>query len=137
MISVTDLPRWVRIAGACAASISTFLWGGMDLWMVGLLVFVVLDYITGVIAAYISKTLSSRVGFVGILKKLLFLCVVTVAHIIDKSAGLGGVLRNAAVGFLVANEGLSILENCGRCGLPIPKKLLDALEQLKKKDEDE
>ncbi len=121
---------------AVLAGLATFLWGAADQWLYALLAFIVLDYITGIIAAIIEKTLSSKVGFVGILKKVLFLVVVACAHIIDTSVGAGGTVRSMTIGFLVANEGISILENCGRCGLPIPTKLLELLEQLKESSQD-
>ncbi len=127
------LPAIKTFCGGVAA-LAAFLWGAADQWLYALLALIVLDYLTGVIAAVISKELSSRVGFNGILKKLLFLVVVAVAHIIDTTVGAGGTVRAMAIGFLIANEGISILENCGRCGLPIPQKLLDLLEQLKNKD---
>lgn len=126
----------VKSAGAGIAALATFLWGKPDYWLFALIAFMVLDYITGVVAAIIAKELSSKTGFNGLLKKLLFLVVVAVAHIIDTAVGAGGTIRSMVVGFLVANEGISILENCGRCGLPIPKKLLDVLQQLKENGQD-
>lgn len=74
---------------------------------------------------------NSKKGSAGILKKVLFFCVVAVAHIVDSATGAGGVLRALTIGFLLANESISILENCGRCGIPLPKRLLEILEQLK------
>ena len=108
-----------------------FLFGTPDKWLTALLAFLVLDYLTGVTAAVITKQLSSKIGFVGICKKMLFLSIVAVAHLIDGAVGANGGLQALTVGFLVANEGLSILENCAKCGLPIPAKLLTTLGQLK------
>ena len=121
-----------RSVGAAIAALATFLWGSPDAWLKALIALVVLDYATGVVAAILKKNVSSKAGFHGILKKILFFVVVAVAHIIDTATQLGGVLRSAVIGFLAANEGISVLENAARCGLPVPKKLLDALEQLKK-----
>ncbi|MDR1001811.1 MAG: phage holin family protein [Oscillospiraceae bacterium] len=70
-----------------------------------------------------------------LLKKMLYFAIVAVAHIVDKATNLGGSLRTLVIAFLVANEGISILENCGRSGLPIPKRLMDVLEQIWEKEE--
>jgi len=121
-----------RYVGAGIAALATFLWGSPDAWLKALIALVVLDYATGVVAAILKKNVSSKAGFHGILKKILFFVVVAVAHIIDTATQLGGVLRSAVIGFLAANEGISVLENAARCGLPVPKKLLDVLGQLKK-----
>lgn len=127
-MSVTDVVKWI---GATFASLVAYLFGVGSEWLYALLALIVLDYITGVIAAVIEKELSSSAGFRGILKKVLYLVIVAVAHLIDTSVGLGGALETAVIGFLIANEGLSILENCSRAGLPIPQKLMDVLKQLK------
>lgn len=132
--SLWDLIRWT---GAAAAAAATYLFGGADRWLLGLLAVVVLDYISGVIAALLSRELSSKKGFAGILKKLLIFCIVAVAHIVDTATGAGGVLRALTIGFLLANECISVLENAGRCGVPLPKKLLAVLEQLRSSGSDE
>ena len=126
-----DWGRFVRIIGAGLASIGTFIFGAPDVWMMTLLTFIVIDYISGVIAAYIHKELSSRVGFIGILKKTMYFFVVAVAHCVDVATGAGGVLQGIAVGVLISNEGISILENCAKCGIPIPERLIRALAQIK------
>lgn len=128
---MTNVQEALRVATGGIAAIVTFLWGGADYWLIALCLFVVMDYITGVIAAVILKTVSSTVGFVGILKKLLILIIVAVAHVLDTAMGIGGTLRSIVIGVLLANEGISILENCARCGLPVPPKLLEVLEQLR------
>ncbi len=127
-LGIGDIIRW---AAAGIAAVFTYLFGGADEWFLGLLIVVILDYISGVIAAVICRTLSSRKGFSGILKKVLIFCVVAVAHIIDRATGAGGVLRALTIGFLLANECISVLENAGRCGIPLPAKLMSALEQLR------
>lgn len=93
------------------------------------------DYISGVIAAYIRNELNSKRGLAGILKKVLLFCVVAVANIIDTSTNAGGVLRSLAIGFIMANEGISVLENAARCGVRFPQRLMNALEQLRGEDE--
>ena len=122
---------FLRLIGAGVAAVFTYIFGGADSWLIGLAVLVVTDYISGVIAAYIHNELDSRRGLAGILKKTLMFCVVAVANVVDDATGAGGVLRSLTIGFLLANEGISVLENSARCGVPLPKRLLRALEQLR------
>ena len=110
--------------------------GGMDGLLIALVVFMALDYITGVMCAIADKKLSSGVGFKGISRKILIILLVGVAHIIDtKVVGTGSALRSAVVCFYLSNEGLSLLENAAHIGLPIPEKLKDTLAQLNRRDE--
>ena len=101
-----------------------------------LIVFMVLDYITGLMCAVIDKKLSSAVGFKGICKKVLILMLVGVANIMDVHViGTGSALRGAVVCFYLANEGLSLLENAAHIGLPVPERLKDVLAQLHNRDD--
>ena len=105
--------------------------GGMDGMMIALIVFMTLDYITGVMCAIADKKLSSAVGFKGICKKVLILMLVGLAHIVDLHViGTGSALRGAVLCFYLSNEGLSLLENAAHLGLPVPDKLKDVLAQL-------
>ena len=105
--------------------------GGVDSLMTALLIFMVLDYITGLMCAVIDKKLSSAVGFKGICKKVLILILVGVAHIIDLHVvGTGDALRSAVLCFYLSNESVSMLENAAHLGLPIPEKLKSVLAQL-------
>lgn len=117
------------MAGACAG-VLTWVFGAPDAWLYAMLGAIVLDYITGVVAAWFSKTLSSEAGFKGLAKKLLILSIVALANILDVAVGASGVLRSVVIGFYIANEGLSLLENAARCGVPFPNKMLEALKQL-------
>lgn len=109
-----------------------WLLGGYDGFLYALIAFVVLDYLLGVMCAIIEKHLSSDVGARGIFKKVVIFSLVGVAHIIDQNIiGDGGVIRTAVIFFYLSNEGISIIENATRLGLPIPEKLRDILEQLK------
>ena len=126
-----DWGRFARIFGAGIASVCTFLFGKPDIWLMTLLAFIAIDYISGVIGAYINRKLNSRVGFIGILKKTMYFFVIAVAHCVDVATGAGGVLQGIAVGVLISNEGISILENCAKCGIPIPERLIKALAQIK------
>lgn len=115
-----------------------FLFGELDGLMVALIAFICLDYVTGVIVGAIKHKLNSHTGFIGLVKKALILVIVAVAHIVDTQilGGQNSVFRSAACCLYIANEGLSILENCGRLGVPYPKKLREILEQLRNKDGD-
>ena len=109
--------------------------GPFDGLLSTLVVFVILDYITGMVSAGINHKLSSAVGFKGIAKKVLIFVIVGVANLIDMYILKGGysVLRTAVIFFYLGNEGISILENAGECGLPIPTKIRQLLEQLRDK----
>ena len=99
--------------------------------MIALIIFMVLDYITGMMCAVIDKKLSSAVGFRGICKKVLILMLVGVANVVDVHVvGTGSALRGAVIAFYLSNEGLSLLENAAHIGLPIPDRMKDVLAQL-------
>ena len=109
--------------------------GGWDKIIQCLIVFMIIDYITGVMAAYYLKELSSKVGFIGIAKKIVIILIITVAVMFDKAVGnTDMVFRTATCFFYIANEALSILENATKLGLPLPKKITEALLQLKNKE---
>jgi len=112
-----------------------FLLGGLDGMLYALMAFMILDYLTGCLVAISEKKLSSSVGFKGISKKILIIALVGVANIVDvQIIGQGTALRTATIFFYVANEGISILENAGKLGLPLPKKLQEMLKQLNSDD---
>lgn len=105
--------------------------GGCDGLLYALLVFVAVDYATGVMCAVGDKRLSSGVGFKGICRKILIFLLVGIANILDAQViGSGSVLRTAAIFFYISNEGISLLENAAHLGLPIPEKMKAVLEQL-------
>lgn len=105
--------------------------GGCDGLLYALIVFVVLDYITGVLCAIADRRLSSAVGFKGICRKVLIFALVGVANILDVHViGTGCVVRTATIFFYISNEGVSILENAANLGLPVPKKVKEVLKQL-------
>ena len=112
--------------------------GGFDGFLYALVVFVVCDYFTGVLAAAIKHELSSEVGFKGIAKKVCIFVLVGIANIIDTQIlQNGAAIRTAVVFFYLANEGLSCLENAAVIGLPVPEKLKEMLAQLKdERDQD-
>lgn len=115
-----------------------FFIGECDGLIIALLIFVVMDYITGVMCAIIDKKLSSEVGFKGIFKKVVIFMLVGVANVLDAQViQSGSVIRTAVIFFYLSNEGISLLENAAHLNLPIPEKLIKVLEQLKEEAEKE
>ena len=118
---------------AAIATYFTFLLGEVNQVVHILVTLMVIDYVTGVISAWTHKKLDSHTGFRGISKKVLMLMLVVVAHQFDKLVGTNGLARTAVMYFLIANDGLSILENLAECGVPIPSFLLKALALMREK----
>ena len=105
--------------------------GGCDGLLYALLIFVTLDYLTGVMCAVADHKLSSEVGFKGICRKVLIFALVGIGHVLDTQViGTGSILRTAVIFFYLSNEGVSLVENAAHLGLPIPEKLKAVLEQL-------
>ena len=126
-----------KIISSIAAGVATtfvYLFGGIDVALQCLLIAIIIDYISGLIKAYNTKSLSSSVGFKGILKKVGILLIVMLAVLVDRVTLNNGGIRTLVIYYFVANEGLSILENLAVAGLPVPKKLRDALNVLKKEN---
>ena len=129
---------WTKIQIAVAALggwLGYFL-GGVDGLLIALIVFMALDYLTGLMCAVLDKKLSSAVGFRGIFKKVLILMMVGIANIVDiHVVGTCSALRGAVICFYLSNEGLSLLENAAYIGLPVPERLKEVLAQLHNRDE--
>ena len=105
--------------------------GSFDDLLYALIAFVVADYITGVLKAIAEKNLSSAIGFKGICKKLCIFTLVGVANVLDiHIIGSGCVLRSAVIFFYISNEGISIIENAARMGLPVPQQLQNTLLRI-------
>jgi toxin secretion/phage lysis holin len=113
-----------------------YLLGGFDIALQCLLIAIALDYVSGIIKAFTTKTLSSRIGFSGIVKKLGILLLVMVSVLVDRVSGNTGAIRTLVIYYFVANEGLSIVENLSIAGIPIPKGLKNALKVIRKESED-
>lgn len=112
--------------------------GGLDGLLIALIIFMALDYVTGLMCAVINKQLSSAVGFRGICKKVLILMLVGLANVVDMHVvGTGSALRGAVIAFYLSNEGLSLLENAAHIGLPIPEKMKNVLAQLHGRRDDQ
>jgi toxin secretion/phage lysis holin len=121
---------------AVGGSLVTYLLGGWSALVQILVTFVVIDYITGVLAAAIRGKLNSNIGLKGIAKKVFIFVIVACGHLVDGAMGTADIVRDAAIYFYMANELLSILENAGEIGLPVPDILKNAIERLKGKEQD-
>lgn len=135
-----EIWNWIQVAVAATGAFLGWFLGGLDGFLYALLVFVAIDYVTGVLCAIVDKKLSSEIGAKGIFKKVLIFVLVGVAHILDtqilgSSGGNNGALRTAVIFFYISNEGISILENSSHIGLPIPGKLKEILKQLHGRDD--
>ena len=122
--------------GIVATLLTAFVYlvGGLDVAMIALLVAIVLDYVSGIIKAYVTKQLSSQTGFRGIVKKVAVLMIVMLAVLVDRVTGETGAIRTLVIYYFVANEGLSIIENLGQAGVPIPQSIKKALKTMKKEN---
>lgn len=126
------MEHWFNAIMSAIATTFIYLIGGFDVAITCLLIAIILDYISGLIKAYVCKNLSSSIGLRGIIKKIGILILVMLSVLVDRVAGETGAIRTLIIYYFVANEGLSIVENLGEAGLPIPKKLKEALKILKK-----
>lgn len=126
---------WLQMIFAAVGGWFGWLLGGLDGFLYALIALVVIDYITGVMCAVLERRLSSEVGARGIFKKVLIFSLVAVGHIVDSQLiQTGSAIRTAVIFFYLTNEGISILENTAKIGLPVPEKLKTVLEQLNKED---
>ena len=126
------LDELIKIIITTVGTIFTWLFGAWDTALIVLVCFMILDYMTGVVRAYINKTVSSDVGLKGIARKSVILIVLIVAVLLDRLLNAGTwVFRTLVAYFYISNEGISLLENCVGLGLPVPQRLQDSLLQLK------
>lgn len=124
--------NYIQIIFAALGGWIGFFLGGWDGALYALITFITVDYITGVMCAVTDRRLSSEIGFRGICRKVIILTLVGVGSILDRQiVGTGSMLRTAVIFYYLSNEGISILENATRLGLPVPEKLKNVLEQLK------
>lgn len=115
-----------------------FMFGDLNGMFYALLVLCILDYITGVMVAIKEHNLSSRTGYIGIMRKIGIFIMVSVGHLVDNHIIKGGnVFMSACTLYYAANEGISICENAEKLGLPLPKKLLRILRQVKEESDDD
>ncbi|MEK3699370.1 phage holin family protein [Paenibacillus sp. FSL R10-2199] len=128
-----DKAHIVKAVSAAAGATVGYLWGGWTVMLQALLVLVIVDFVTGWAAAWINGELRSMKGYIGVAKKISIFMFITVAHVIDMVLGDMHYLRDAVVFFYMANELLSIIENAGKMGVPMPPVLRDAVAVLESK----
>lgn len=129
------MDKIVNIIVANVATVLIYIFGGLDIALQCLLIAIAIDYISGLIKAYETRTLSSKIGMRGILKKVGLLAVVALGVVIDRITGNSGDIRTLVIYYFVANEGLSILENLAAAGVPIPEFVAKALKVIKNDEE--
>ena len=112
---------------------TVYLLGGFDIALKSLIIVIIIDYLTGIASAIYNKELSSKIGFQGIIKKFCYLLIVALSVVIDNLLGQSGLIRSLVIYFFVANDGLSIIENMAEMNVKLPQKLIDSLEQIRKK----
>ena len=119
----------ISLNGMIISGIS-YLFGGIDAPLITLCIFMIIDYITGIInAIFVKKNLSSQIGFFGIVKKILILALIVLATLLEQNIGISGI-RLVVLIWYIGNEGISILENLVSIGLPIPVKIKEILESF-------
>lgn len=126
--------NWVSITSGAIGGFIVSMLGGWDKLIMALIILMCLDYITGLIKAYYNKELSSQIGFKGLTKKVLILVIVAVSVVAEDMLGIPAI-REIVIMFFAVNEALSILENAGQMGLPLPENLKQALLQIRNKEE--
>ena len=132
-----DVCKIIKVVFASIGTILGYFIGGIDGFLYTLIAMVTVDYLTGVMSAIVTKTLSSSKGYKGIFHKILIFALVGIGNMLDVYIiKEGSIIRTAVVFYYIANEGISILENCTEIGLPVPKKLKDVLIQLKEREEE-
>lgn len=130
---MTKVFNTFSIVGGVAGGFLCQWLGGWDVILKALVALVVLDYVTGVLKAIYTKTLSSAVGFKGLIRKIVIFIVVATAVIVQSVVGDAIPLREIVIIFFVCNEGISLLENASEF-IPIPDKLKETLIQLREKE---
>lgn len=129
------MKHFISDIGSVILTTTVYLLGGFDIALQSLIIVIVIDYLTGIASAVYNKKLNSKTGLKGIIKKFCYLLVVALSVVIDNLTGQSGLIRSLVIYFFVANDGLSIIENMAEMGVKLPQKLIDSLEQIKKKGE--
>lgn len=128
------MDRIFSLIMANVATVFIYLFEGIDVALICLLIAIIIDYLSGIIKAYVTKQLSSSIGLKGILKKVGILCIVALSVLVDRITGETGAIRTLVIYYFVANEGLSIIENLALAGVPIPASLKKALKAIRKEN---
>lgn len=133
---MTEIWKYIQTLLALLGGALGYFLGGFDGLFAVLAMMIVVDYITGVMVAIKEKHVSSKIGFTGICRKILILLFVGISNMLDMYiVGSGSMLRTATIFFYVSNEGISILENATKLGLPVPGRIKEILEQLHDRSE--
>lgn len=135
MLEIGKLFNTISVVGGIAGGFLCQMLGGWDVILKALLTLVILDYVTGLLKAIVNKTLSSEIGFRGLIRKIVIFIVVATAVIIQEVIGGAVPLREIVIIFFVCNEAISLLENASEF-VPIPEKLRETLIQLRDKEEE-
>lgn len=133
MIQIEKMFNGVSVVGGVVGGFLCQWLGGWDVILKALVVLIILDYITGVLKAIVTKTLSSQVGFIGLIRKIVVFIVVATAVTVQAVVGDAVPLREIVIIFFICNEGISLLENASEF-VPIPEKLKETLIQLRDKE---
>lgn len=129
------MKHFINDIGSVILTTTVYLLGGFDIALQSLIIVIVIDYLTGIASAIYNKELSSKIGLKGIIKKFCYLLVVALSVVIDNLTGQSGLIRSLVIYFFVANDGISIIENMAEMNVKLPQKLIDSLEQIRKKGE--
>lgn len=130
---INNLSNWTKLFFATVITLLSQIFGGFDILFKTLIFCMIADYITGILCAIYEKKLNSKTGFKGIIKKTVILIITALAATAGRIADFNG-LRDMVIGFYIANESLSILENAAKMDVPVVNKLKNILEQLKNKN---
>nr|WP_054956588.1 phage holin family protein [Paenibacillus dakarensis] len=122
---------------AGAETVSGYFWGGWSLLLHLLLWFVVIDWLTGWVAAWMNGRLRIRIGYIGIVRKMMIFLIIAITHLIDRTLGGMSYFQNTVIFFYLANELMSIIDNIGQMGVPIPQSLRKVVRVLQAKSEEE
>lgn len=128
---------WIKAAAAIVGSLYSWIYGEWSQIFGVLILVVIADYLSGIAASAVEGKISSRIGYVGIIKKLGIFLIIAMAHHLDGVFGDTNALRDAAIFFYVANELISVAENAGRIGLPLPPSITNVIAVLKEKGDKE
>lgn len=120
---------FVRLIFAFGGFCLNILLGSNGKELSALVLLMIVDYATGLMCGFHNKNLSSSIGFNGILKKIAILCLIMVAGVVDIVIG-ASVAKAATIFFYIGNEGISIVENSVKLGLPVPDLVKNSLEQI-------
>ncbi len=134
-MNTEDIIKWLKAGIASIVSALNYFLGGFDMSLKVLIALTILDFITGILAAVYKRKVDSNIGYKGVIRKTGMYVMVCMAYLLDAVLGTTGILRGAMIGFYIAVEGISIVENTGAMGLPLPAFIKEVLVKLKTKSD--